>query len=337
MWGQKPKITVLMPVYNGEAYLSEAVDSILNQTFTDFEFLIINDGSTDRTKQILESYTDYRICLVHQKNIGLIKSLNKGILLSKGELIARMDADDISEHNRLQMQFEFMASNPEVAVCGSWAKIFGEVENLWKYPLNHDEICCKQLFSSSIVHPSVIMRRSVLLNSNLFYEENAFWAEDYDLWVRISKDHKLANIDKVLLHHRIHNSNIGTVHKKAQIKTADLVRNKQLADLGVKFSEKILALHTRIAQWEFDCTADFLEDVHNWLRTILKANSKAKLFDDAALEKELAFRWWTICRRSSKLGWPVFFLFWKSNLSRYISLSVKQRIVFFVKCGIKYD
>jgi len=117
---KEPKVTVLMPVYNGEKYLNEAIDSILGQTFKDFKFLIINDGSTDGTADILKSYKDSRIKVTNnEKNIGLTKSLNKGLKMAKSEYIARMDADDISLPTRLQKQVEFMDSHPKVGVCGT--------------------------------------------------------------------------------------------------------------------------------------------------------------------------------------------------------------------------
>ena len=114
-----PKISVVMAVYNGEKYLREAIDSILNQTFKDFEFIIVNDGSTDRTREILESFIDPRIVLIHQEHMGLTKSLNRGIALAKGKYIARQDADDISMAERLEKQFNFLESHENVALLGT--------------------------------------------------------------------------------------------------------------------------------------------------------------------------------------------------------------------------
>ena len=122
-----PKITVLMPVYNGEKYLKESIESILKQTFRDFEFLIINDTSTDESEKIIRSFKDSRIKLIkNEKNIGLTKSLNKGLDLAKGEYMARMDADDISLPKRLEIQVAFMDKNPKIGVIGAWAKVIGE-------------------------------------------------------------------------------------------------------------------------------------------------------------------------------------------------------------------
>ena len=136
-----PLVTVLMPVYNGEKYLKEAIESILNQTFKDFEFLIINDGSTDNSVKIIQSFNDLRIRLIHnESNIGLIKTLNKGLKLSNGKYIARMDCDDVSLPKRLSVQINFMEKHPEIGVCGSWVKIIGlEQKFINKYPQKHEE------------------------------------------------------------------------------------------------------------------------------------------------------------------------------------------------------
>lgn len=331
-----PEISVLMSVYNGEKYLREAVDSILNQTFKDFEFIIINDGSIDNTKKKLELYKDKRIRLIHQGNIGLTKSLNKGIKLAKGKYIARMDADDICDKNRLSEQFSFMESNSEIAVCGTWVSIIGDSSDIWKYPLDHVHICCNQLFSNSIAHPSAIIRTTSLLESDLLYNEKLHRSQDYDFWVRIAKKYKLANIGKVLLQHRIHSLNLGTIHKKDQNDTADQIRKNQLENLGIKTSKENIELHSNISKEEYISSTEFIKTTQNWLEIIDKANEDKLIFDKKVLKKELAFRWWIICNNSSALGMVAYFSFWNCFLSKHIRLNLRQKIFFFIKCGIKY-
>jgi glycosyltransferase involved in cell wall biosynthesis len=136
-----PYVTVLMPVYNTEMYLKEAIDSILNQTFRDFEFIVINDGSTDSTSDIIESYSDPRIIyLQNEKNLGVATSLNKGLSIAKGTYIARMDGDDVSRCDRLEKQVAFMDANPEIGVCGTWLETIGDRNEVWSPPRNHDQI-----------------------------------------------------------------------------------------------------------------------------------------------------------------------------------------------------
>ena len=148
-----PQITVLMPVYNGEKYLRQAVDSILNQTFKDFEFLIINDGSTDKTLAILQEYKNKRVKIINnKKNIGLTKSLNKGLKLAKGKYIARMDADDISLSNRLRKQIDFLDKHNKIGVLGTQMKIINNSNKIvgeYKTPLCHSLIVWNFLFDRS--------------------------------------------------------------------------------------------------------------------------------------------------------------------------------------------
>ncbi|MHA2039282.1 MAG: glycosyltransferase, partial [Promethearchaeota archaeon] len=189
-----PKITVLMPVYNNEKFLRESVDSILNQTFKDFEFIIINDGSTDRTKKILNAYKDFRIRVIdNDKNIGITRSLNKGLGLAKGEYIARMDGDDISLPERLERQVKFLENNPKVVLLGNWVEIIdgdGNLRSITRYPTNHCFITWIFLFKTCLAHPTVMYRKKEVLKIN-GYNSMLSYTQDYDLWVRLSKIGKI--------------------------------------------------------------------------------------------------------------------------------------------------
>lgn len=203
-----PAVTVLMAVYNGETWLREAVESILSQTFEDFEFLIIDDGSTDRTFEILNFFRDrdFRIRLVrNESNLGLITSLNRGLELAKGTYIARMDADDISLPNRLETQVEYMEQHPEVGVCSAWLETFGKKRGeIWKSPLRDEEIKARLFCNSCIWHPAAIMRKEVFEQHGLCYNPAYPRSEDYKLWTEMAHFSKLANIPKVLVRYRLH-------------------------------------------------------------------------------------------------------------------------------------
>ncbi len=208
---KNPKVTVLMSVYNGEKYLQEAIDSILGQTFKDFEFLIINDGSTDKTGEILESYNDPRIKIINnEKNIGLTKSLNKGLRSARGEYIARQDADDISAPERLEKEIEFLEMHQNYAVVGTFAKIINknsEVLSFLERPI--EDLKIKEFFKKDncIVHGSSMIRKACLSDIG-FYNELMLRSQDYELWLRLSKKYRLANIAKYLYMWRKHNDNI---------------------------------------------------------------------------------------------------------------------------------
>lgn len=196
-----------MPAYNAEKYLREAIDSIICQTFTDFEFIIINDGSTDTTEQIIKSYSDPRIIyLKNDVNSGICVTLNKGLNAARGKYIARMDSDDISLPERLAVQVAFMDEHPEIAVCGSDFEVFGETVHPYVNYMIYDPTQCRAglIFSSCFAHPSVIIRTAIIKDDHLHYENDFKGLEDYKLWWEITKHGKPANIDRPLLRYRIH-------------------------------------------------------------------------------------------------------------------------------------
>jgi len=287
-----------MPVYNGEKYLKEAVESILNQTFKNFELLIFDDSSIDRSIEIIKSYSDERIKLIRNKeNLGIVSNLNKGIILAKGKYIARMDADDISLNTRLEEQYQFMESYENIAVCGTWVKFIG-VEKKWlednilKNPSNPEEIRCCFLFNCVLKHPSVMIREKVLYQEGYQYNEKVNRAEDYDMWVRISKKYALSNVEKVLLKYREHENNISRVHKKENVKQANEIRKKLLLELGVKYKKKEFELHyelSKIHRREFPY--QLLSTYSDWLQKIYNSNKGSRIYDDKSLLTVLSQKW----------------------------------------------
>lgn len=197
-----------MSVYNGGRYLGDSVASILKQTYKKFEVIIINDGSTDESLDILNEYLrkDNRIAIINQQNLGLSNSLNRGIELSRGDLIARMDADDISNPTRLEEQFNFMNNNPEVAVAGTAFELFGEntKSKIITMPVTNESIRRNLAFRFCLCHPTVMFRRKTIVDAE-GYQETGPW-EDLELWLRLSRNKTLqfANLEKPLLKYRIH-------------------------------------------------------------------------------------------------------------------------------------
>ena len=196
-----PRVTVLMPVYNGERYLREAIDSILAQTFTDFEFIIVDDGSTDETPTILNGYTDPRIVrLRNQTNVGLVESLNRGLAAARGEYIARQDADDVSLPQRLEKQLDFLESHPDVGLVGTTFAIVnscGVILGIPSVPTQNGDIQERLLCANNFCHGSVMFRRKCLEVVGA-YRADLFPAEDYDLWLRIGEHFQVANLSDVL-------------------------------------------------------------------------------------------------------------------------------------------
>ncbi len=216
----KPSISVLMSVYNGELYLREAVESVLQQTYTDFEFIIIDDGSTDGTSGILQRYAqiDKRICVHRQKNLGLISSLNKGCRLAQGKYIARMDADDICLPDRLAKQVYYMEAHSEIGVLGTWVEYIdesGETYGQWHMPTQPGLVGWSLIFGTCLAHPTVMMRSDVLESLN-YYHFEALHVEDYDLWTRASFLTRITNFPEVLLKRRTREDSICSQHLQSQ-------------------------------------------------------------------------------------------------------------------------
>jgi glycosyltransferase involved in cell wall biosynthesis len=211
-----PKITVLMPAYNAEKYIGEAITSVLKQSFRDFELLIINDGSTDHTVKIIESFDDPRIVLVHQENKGIASALNAGLALSRADYIARFDADDICYPDRLKIQYEFITSYPEYNIVGSAAD-YMDVDGHYiftQHPVAHlnEEIQALQYTVCPFIHSSVFYKKEVIL-SNGGYNEHAYTFEDHFLWVNILKNTRACNLSQALIKVRLNPESI-TIDEK---------------------------------------------------------------------------------------------------------------------------
>lgn len=326
-----------MSVYNGEDHVLEAIDSVLRQTFTDFEFIIINDGSTDKSTEIINSFSDKRILFVHNgTNIGLTRSLNKGLDLASGEYIARMDADDISLPHRLKNQTTFMDNHPEIGICGSWVKTIGLSDNcVWKYPTDNNTLKCSLLFAPTLAHPSVMMRRSVLVSNNLKYSTQYPYAQDYELWVRSSRYTGLSNIGEVLLLLRQHPKKIGNTCNKDQLSAASAVRESQIKELGITAGSNELSLHKMISTWNIQQNSSFLQKTDAWLTKLQKFNQTSCIYPEPVFSIYLAGRWFDICYKMSALGLSALKLYRSSPLRHYAQITTQKRITFIIRCILR--
>ena len=202
-----PQISVVMSVYNGKNFLKEAVESVLSQTFRDFEFIIVDDGSTDGCLDILRDYEkkDSRIKIISREKRGLVSSLNEGINIAKGEYVARMDADDISLPGRLEKQIKFMQEN-KLAICGTWAIGINEMGNEVRklnYTPSFESIKIYSLIHNPFIHSSVMFRKDVFEKVG-GYKESFKYIEDYELWTRIVYKYNTSNIKEFLIKYRLH-------------------------------------------------------------------------------------------------------------------------------------
>jgi len=225
-----PLVSIVLPVKNGAQYIGDAIDSLLIQTFSDFELIVIDDGSTDETAQIVNGYTDPRVSLVSQENQGVARAANRGFALAKGKYITRHDHDDISLPERIEKQVRFLEAHPECGMVGSWAKIWnGETptNKLHCHPVSPGAIAFALLFNAPFVNASCLFRREVLEWSRGYCEdESRIPPEDYEFFSRICQKFDLANIPEFLIIYReVPNSQSSAIRSAQEIKKKIFVSN----------------------------------------------------------------------------------------------------------------
>lgn len=278
-----PLVSVVMPVYNGEKYLKEAIDSILNQTFKDFELLLINDASTDNSEKIINSYNDSRIIYIkNEQNLGLIKTLNKGLDFAKGEFVARMDQDDISHSERFEKQLIIFKKNPEIGVCGTWFTLFREnhEDKIIEHPEYNDSIKIGLLTSCFIGHPTVMMRKKAI--ENYRYDINYQAAEDFELWTRLIRVTQFYNIQESLLKYRFHSSNISVLENSVQVTNTKIITGNQLKYIDIANSDENIELCNilLVASSKFRFTNDEFRKLVSFANQLEYQNLQKKVYNE---------------------------------------------------------
>jgi glycosyltransferase involved in cell wall biosynthesis len=326
-----PRVTVLMPVFNGAPYLAEAIRSILHQTFTDFEFLIIDDGSTDESVAVIHGFHDPRIHLVHNEtNLGLVASLNKGLELAQGEYIARMDQDDISRLERLACQVRYMDAHPQIGVCGSWVQFIPKANNyVWKLPEKSEEILCWQFHTVGVAHPSVMMRRRLFEEHRLLYDPQYRHIEDYELWGRAIRYMDFANIQKVLLDYRISPGQICKVYGEDQLTTVAPLRLQRVRELGIEPTPAERELHEMVMNSTLPPDRVILDRVEQWLLRLGSANKAIGKYEVALFDKRLFEIWCSVCTRLAETDCCSWKRFRKSALWSLANISLCHRMYAF--------
>ncbi len=302
---ESPAISVLMPVYNGALYLREAIDSILQQSFTDFEFLIINDGSTDGSEKIIRSYQDPRIRLVNNEvNIKLIATLNKGIALCKGKYIARMDADDISMPERLEKQYHFMEQNQSIGICGTLYKSFAEniTVGVCRYAETHEDICFKQLYQIQVSHGTVLLRTETLKKYELIFDANYPHAEDYDFFTRASRVTRLHNLQFVGYLVRQHELEVSKKYRSDQIANSNIIRHREFEELGCPIHAELLEDYIELNHQHYTLIKSSPPQLQSLLEKMVTANRRSQIFKKDFLLKKLQNLWFHYCYNKSGLA-----------------------------------
>lgn len=308
----KPLVTVLMPVYNGALYLKDAIDSILSQSYKDFIFMIINDGSIDDSESIILSYNDPRIKYIkNEKNLRLVATLNKGIELIESKYLVRMDADDISNPTRIEELVLFMESNSEVGVCGSACQIFGNHTGLWNFPERHNLILSRLLFESCMPHPATIIRMKPLRENGLKYSEEFIHMEDYVLWHSLKSYVKFHNLNNVLYRYRLSGENITLKNSSTYVERVSKFYEVLLRELGVDYTNRDVMCHFAYGSKEIINEGIYLRDVFLWKEKILKANKLKKIYPETDLEGYMNYKLDKLFYKFVGNNWVYCFEYWR--------------------------
>ncbi len=313
-----PIVSIVMAAFNEEKYISDAIQSVLNQSFTDFEFIIINDGSTDRTEEIIQSFKDPRIRYIrNEENIKLIASLNKGLKVAKGKYIARMDSDDLCYADRLEKQVAFMEANPTIGISGAQLLVFGNEDGVMQYPLLHEEIKLRLFITSCFGNNVVIFKREIMEQHQLYFPQGYLHAEDYKCWTNWVTVTQTANLSQNLVKYRSHSNSVSFQHKTLQRETRNRIR-REYATQAFKLNNET-ALHF---------TGPISRARLQAIRAVLQINKTLNYADQVQLEKTLLELWYLDSLEEAENSLAVIFKFpllfgfgLKKNFRNWVYLS----------------
>jgi glycosyltransferase involved in cell wall biosynthesis len=333
-----PKVSIVMPVYNGEKHLREAVDSMLAQSFPDFELVIVNDGSTDRSVEIIEGYDDPRIRLIENSlGKGVVGARNTGIANANGKYVAMMDCDDIAYPTRLEEQVAFLDDHPDYGMVGAWSEMIDEescvMGNFMSCPASPEAIPLLLLFNNCFTQSTVLIRKTALPEGGYLYPG----AEDYDLWVRIAQKAKVWNLQKVLVKYRVHTSSISFENATNISTYVREIINSQLASINIRPTESELDTHRKIGNMSFVPSLSFLEEAGSWLKKLYEANEGVRYYDHILFRRILAEHWIYVCAGSSELGPAVWKIYWASPLSKMGVIDTAGKAYLFIATYLRLN
>lgn len=324
---QKPKVSVLLPVYNADAFVREAIDSILQQDFRDFELIITNDGSQDNTAEVIRSYADPRIVFIDNRvNQGLIGTLNEQIRSAKGEFLARMDADDISARHRLSSQLRWFAENPEAGIVTSFMGSNKKAGLVVKHRyLTPAMIKAALPFTNPIVHPAVMFRRSSLPES--FAYDNAYLhAEDYGLWISLIRQVTFGIVPEALVLHRAHDEQISVVHHQVQLAGVKRAQRKLFGMMGIDPSEEQGELHLRLFIENYPSDPEFITQVESWLQLLLASNERTHVLPSEEFRNTCGEQWFRVNQFFAAAAESNYTRYKSSELSGYYSPALASKV-----------
>lgn len=298
-----PLVSVLMPLYNTEEYVREAVDSILSQRFEDFELIVLDDGSTDASASIVSSYTDKRVRFIQNSaNTGLAAVRNKALSLARGRYVAWLDSDDCSFPGRLLHQVKVLEENAEIGLCGSWVQTIGlEAGCVWPYPTDPGMVRSIMLFGNPLATSATMMRRAAAEEMGLRFDPRFAPSEDYDFWEKISRRWLATNVTAVLTGYRLHSAQVSKLKEAQQRAAAQAVQQRLLLQLGISPTDVELQLHSHVASGgRLQNSRDAVSAAEAWLLKLAHANQKSRAFPEASFRQMLSDRWRSIINANSR-------------------------------------
>jgi glycosyltransferase involved in cell wall biosynthesis len=297
------KVSVLMPVYNKAPWVKEAIDSVLNGTFQDFEIVCVDDKSTDNGLEVLRSITDPRIRIIElPKNMGPAGAANAGLDACRGEYIVRLDADDLAVPDRLELQVSFMDAHPDIGASGGQLQLFGATDVNWTFPLAPDDCAAQQLFGVPLSQGASILRRSIIEAHHLRYDPQwPRFGEDWLFWVRMGRVTRFANIDRPVIMYRRGEQN--SAHGRDRIADYAFLQREMLSFYGIQHTEEELDLQLMsIYVFKTKPTRERVRALRAWLDHLLMVNKERGLFPEPAFTRRIQRSWNTLYHYLPRYG-----------------------------------
>jgi len=334
-----PLVSVVMPVFNSEKFVSEALRSILNQSYRNIELIVVNDGSTDRSAEIIKNLQkeDKRIIIIEQPNRGIVSARNVGCRHAKGDYIAILDSDDIALEKRIEKQVDYLENHNDVGICGSWVKTIEVNPKIRKYPCDNDKIKCSLLFSCPFSHSSVMMRRTAIPFFPEIYSESFDTVEDYKLWVTCMNVTKYSNLSEPLVLYRIHQENVSILFKKEQEERAIKVLKDLLKNFDINPSDDEIHINNSFYLSGCVLADEYLSNVHTWLSKLYTANSIKNILPKSSLFELFSEMWYRACIKKTMLGLKTWNIYWKSPFIGSFHLSWTRKVKLLIYCLIKIN
>ncbi len=309
-----PKVTVGIIAYNEEKHIAEAIRSVLKQTFKDYEIIVVDDASSDKTKEIIKSFKKPNIKIIENiENKGVSYSRNQYIKNAKSKYIAVLDADDTWYPEKLELQVRFMDNNPYCVVCGCSANRISSNNDaeLWQYPKDDLFIKLRFLWGNGAIHSSVILRSEIITKYKIYYDEQLSQAEDYDLYIRLIEYGKIFNLDKVLVNYNIHDKQLTSCKKNEQLSLGSYVAIKYLRNKGFHLSTEFENVYRKVFEYNLNLTTQEIDQFGECINYLIKENINLRLFNNNELAKILYSKLYMITYENSGIGFYSLKLFLK--------------------------